>query len=144
MYKICSKCNEEKSVTEFSWRNKEKGTRTTRCKQCHRDYSNTHYKDNTNDYKKRSREARPEQRRKIKEYMIQYLREHPCVDCGETDIEVLEFDHIIMVGSKARRVTQCTSISSLIDEIAKCEIRCANCHTRRTRKMLGWLREDKF
>ncbi len=70
---------------------------------------------------------------------IVYLLDHPCVDCGEYDPLVLEFDHY----QKKQR-----SISSMIrsraswetiqEEIAKCKVRCANCHRRKTLLKLGW------
>jgi hypothetical protein len=66
------------------------------------------------------------------------LREGACVDCGLKDLLVLEFDHI---GQKRHRVTVLArrgcSLATLEAEIAQCEIRCANCHRRRTRSMRG-------
>ena len=32
-------------------------------------------------------------RQQTRERLAAYLAEHPCVDCGETDIRCLEFDH---------------------------------------------------
>ncbi len=65
-----------------------------------------------------------------KEYVIKYLEQHSCVDCGNTDIRVLEFDHT--KGPKYKCVSvlvwQAYSIEVLDAEIAKCEVRCANCH----------------
>lgn len=66
--------------------------------------------------------------------VIEYLREHPCVDCGETDIVVLEFDHVR--GEKRFCISEMMAYSypwsSVLAEIEKCEVRCANCHRRRT------------
>ena len=63
-----------------------------------------------------------------REYVNNYLSTHACVDCGCTDIRTLDFDHVR--GKKSENVSlmmRC-SMQSLLDEIAKCEIRCANCH----------------
>jgi hypothetical protein len=60
-----------------------------------------------------------------------YLLEHPCVDCGETDPIVLEFDHN---GDKFMTVSAMKvnySQGKLLAEIAKCEVRCVKCHRRR-------------
>ncbi len=69
-----------------------------------------------------------------------YLSEHPCVDCGESDIVVLEFDHVI--GEKKWNVSVLVHSPSpwatVEHEIAKCEVRCANCHRRRTAKQFNW------
>lgn len=63
--------------------------------------------------------------------MVEYLRTHPCIDCGETDVRVLHFDHVR--GKKIRSVSYLAHKDSprLAAEIAKCDIRCANCHHRR-------------
>lgn len=55
-----------------------------------------------------------------------------CVDCGEKDFDVLEFDHVR--GEKSGTVAQFmrSGPSRLYAEIDKCEVRCANCHRKVT------------
>lgn len=67
-----------------------------------------------------------------------YLIEHPCVDCGENDPVVLEFDHIR--DKKAFTIGSCLHYdwSKIENEIAKCEIRCSNCHKRKTAREQNW------
>jgi len=74
-------------------------------------------------------------RKRNRIFILEYLKVHPCVDCGEMNIIVLEFDHII--GEKERCVSEMiyrNSISNLEKEINKCEVVCANCHKKRTEK----------
>lgn len=105
-------------------------------------YARKHYQENKDLYRARSKVNRPQCIARNKQWLLEYLREHPCVDCGETDVEVLEFDHIDLVGSKARRIgSHISSLGRLKKEVAKCAVRCANCHTRRTRRQLGWFRD---
>lgn len=118
--KRCSKCGEEKSEEEFY-------ARHYWCKKCDIEYM-----------------KRPESRRKDKErrtrwveqkgdYIDAYKREHPCVDCGEKDIDVLEFDHVR--GKKRRGISdmknRSCSLETLKKEIKKCDVRCSNCHRKR-------------
>ena len=62
-----------------------------------------------------------------------FLADKHCTDCPETDPLVMEFDHVR--GNKrssiSRMLRHCLW-STILTEIAKCEIRCANCHRRRT------------
>lgn len=73
--------------------------------------------------------------------IVSYLAKHPCVDCGETDPLVLQFDHV--AGVKTINVTATLHLADwgkIAAEIAKCAVRCANCHSRKTSSQLGWLR----
>lgn len=73
-----------------------------------------------------------------------YLMRHPCVDCGERDSVVLEFDHVPDRASKSAGVGELVRRrarwAELRDEIRKCDVVCANCHRRRTAKRSGWRR----
>jgi L-lysine 2,3-aminomutase len=65
--------------------------------------------------------------------MVDYLREHPCVDCGEDDIVVLEFDHLRDKSANVSAIMlQKNEWRRVLEEMAKCEVVCANCHRRRT------------
>ena len=74
------------------------------------------------------------------EKVFDYLREHPCVDCGEADPVVLEFDHrdaatrMLYVAQMIERRYAWVKIQA---EIEKCDVRCANYHRRKTSRQFG-------
>lgn len=137
---ICRRCNNDKSDEEFSWKVKVRGIRQTICKTCQKSYAAEHYLANKDQYKARTKRSNPALRQKNKEYMLDHLRCHPCADCGEDDIEVLQFDHVSLRRGGKTVTQMMSSRKKLIEEIAKCEVRCANCHVRRTRRQFGWER----
>jgi hypothetical protein len=73
---------------------------------------------------------RHRERRKI----LDVLRDNPCVDCdGEFPIECMEFDHVPERGPKIANVaTLVGSPRRFLEELAKCDLVCANCHKIRT------------
>lgn len=80
-------------------------------------------------------------RRRIHAAVRQYLEAHPCVDCGEKDPVVLQFDHRDPEEKHhavSDMVSRGRSQKAIFAEIAKCDVRCANCHARRTAAQLGY------
>jgi hypothetical protein len=108
------------------------------CKQCKLEYDKQYYAKNDS-RQKWQREQNKKVAKRNQDYVWNYLLNHPCVDCGESDPVVLEFDHqkdkISGVGKMSSKQV---SISKLQAEIDKCQIRCCNCHRRKTARTLGW------
>ena len=80
---------------------------------------------------------------KTKLWVMWYLLDHPCVDCGESNPIVLEFDHVR--GEKTADISTLKSkgkLAAIKREIPKCEVRCANCHRRITYRRLMGLEDD--
>jgi hypothetical protein len=115
------------------------------CKTCQNNYGQAHYQTHRAAYIKMARLRNAEQSRINAEFLIDYMEHHPCVDCGETDIVVLQFDHqrdkVLSVSVLSR---EGHSLEKVKREVAKCEVVCANCHTRRTAKQFGWYRLKQF
>lgn len=64
-----------------------------------------------------------------------YLFKHPCVDCGETDVSILQFDHLRdKIDSIANMVKHGEPVWRIEAEMAKCEVRCGHCHQHKTDK----------
>ena len=60
-------------------------------------------------------------------YISNLLTTKGCIDCGEKDLVVLDFDHIKnKKQSISRMIHRGFSLNKIIEEIEKCEIRCAN------------------
>lgn len=136
MTKKCPRCDRRLPITDFNW--KEKNVRrATYCKDCSREYIKNHYKNNRQYYIKKAMKRNRVIIQKAQEYLGSYLITHPCVDCGETDILVLEFDHVDKASKMenvSRIIRKGASLESLIKEVSKCDVRCANCHRRKTEK----------
>ena len=84
--------------------------------------------------RERQKPARQKRIRDRRERMYNYLLDHPCVDCGETNPLILEFDHIEPDQKEFGVMSKVDVIpwEKLFLEIEKCVVRCANCHRIRT------------
>lgn len=79
--------------------------------------------------------AQKRHRIKVRAHLFEYLSSRACVDCGERDPIVLDFDHRdrrSKVKGVAKMLSGHYSWTSVLKEIDKCDIRCANCHRRKT------------
>lgn len=144
MKKICSGCGEERDTeNDFSWKNKNRGIRNTRCKFCQSQISKQHYKSNKQSYLDRARAREVLVTEDNQKKLVNYLACHPCVDCGCADIRVLEFDHVR--GKKESDISRMMSVgcswTTIEAEITKCEVRCATCHRIRESKKSGSWRQ---
>jgi len=131
--KVCGTCNKEKSIGEFSLKH---GKPQYNCKECHKEYRKNHYETNRQKYIDKAKRNKEEYR---KQY-FEWLSTKSCVDCGVSDIRVLEQDHLrdkeYNVSSRIGRLT----LEAMMPELDKCEIVCANCHRIRTIDRGGWNR----
>ena len=80
-------------------------------------------------------EAQKRHRMKVRGKLLEFLSSKECMDCGENDPIVLDFDHKnpnLKFKPISNMLSGHYSWESLLKEIEKCEIRCANCHRRKT------------
>ena len=141
--KICTKCQQDKSLAEFSFRKKEVGKRHAWCQPCMRKHNMSRYYSRHSYYKSHHQTLTEKSRQAKSQLLLTYLLEHPCLDCGESDPIVLEFDHrdgVEKIGSVTEMVCHNCSWPKIMAEIQKCDVRCANCHRRRTAKVRGYTR----
>src|SRR4051812_1093505 len=92
--KHCSRCNQTKPTEAFSWRNRAKAKRSPFCRACQAEYNRRHYLANKDLYVARAEVSKRKAKLERTRLLLEYLATHPCVDCGETDPVVLEFDHL--------------------------------------------------
>ncbi len=141
--KRCSTCKRRRSTSTFN-RNAAKpdGLQAT-CRDCGKVYSKAYYKGHAPKMRKQITAKNKERMNRVKRKVHEYLVDHPCVDCEESDLVVLEFDHrdgeekVTEIGTMLKNRYSWTRIEA---EIAKCDVRCANCHRRKTAKDQGWLK----
>lgn len=128
--KKCGKCQKRKPVDQFYWKDKARGTRHSYCRACFAARHKTYYQENKQYYLEKK--ARCKQR--LREY-VNELKRAPCTDCGRTyPPYVMDFDHLNgeeKGGLVAHLVAQ-GQVRRAKEEIAKCELVCANCHRIRT------------
>lgn len=137
MWKFCRRCHKRKSPDAFGRRQRGTDILTSYCKECQRKYCHEHYQTHRARHNERRYANQVVYRRRNRATVDAYLFSHPCVDCGESDPIVLEFDHVR--GTKRveiSRLIHLATAATLEAEIAKCDVRCANRHRRKTFKEL--------
>jgi len=140
MDKLCKKCKKEKDVSFFNKDKSNTDNLNAICKVCSREKARKYHSKEYNCVIVKNKKLGRWEKQK---YILDYLLVHPCVDCGEKDPIVLQFDHQRdKIKSISALVRSCSSLEKIIEEIAKCEIRCANCHIRRHSKERGYRKEQ--
>jgi hypothetical protein len=139
--KWCGDCKVFLTVFEFSFKVRERGLLQSYCKPCQSRRSKQHYQLNAAAYKQRiannSVRLRAECRRRLQEYLLPQR----CVDCGLQDLATLEFDHrepSEKTADISYMVQRAFGWPTILHEMDKCDVVCANCHRRRTALQFGW------
>ena len=144
--KICTTCKEPKDLDQFH-KNLKKGSGLQPvCIPCRKIYDANYFRRKSEEdpsYRRLRVAAKKQAVEKARQCIYEYLLEHPCVDCGESDTVVLQFDHIDRL-KKSFNIGNAVGAGLLVDkiaeEISKCQVRCANCHIRRTAKQMNWVK----
>jgi hypothetical protein len=139
--KLCNKCKEFLPLTEFSFYTGGNHYNTW-CKACSATAARLRERVKAGTVNTKRSVLERARRAKLGAEVLKYLKTHPCVDCGETDPVVLDFDHVrgVKRQSVTRMISCQWSLTSVFEEIAKCVVRCANCHRRKTAKAQNWSR----
>jgi hypothetical protein len=116
------------------------GQRDSFCRPCRSAYHREHYEANRQRYIDQARISKQKLQLERTTYLIRFFDTHPCINCGEQDPVVLEFDHLRDKSFAIGQAVTRKSWQSILDEIEKCEVVCANCHRRRTAERRGSLR----
>ena len=142
MERRCARCKEMKNEDVFAGPFPSRPRKDAYCRPCRSEYQREHYFAHRPDVIRRNGARKQEERHRRVAAILDYLRNHPCVDCGETDPVVLEFDHL---GEKSFTVAdgmKSKAWAAVLEEIEKCEVVCVNCHRRRTASRGAFRRAD--
>ena len=118
--KLCSRCEEEKDLTEFYKRTQRKDGYAAWCKNCANEYSAERVK---------------VWRLQTKIRLVAHFG-NCCVDCGNSYPPfVMDFDHKNPSQKKfAISSSKIAKWERILEEANKCELVCANCHRVRTHR----------
>lgn len=108
------------------------------CRDCRKEYNQEWYRKNKQKHKARARENFERQLLDRHQFVFDYFATHPCIDCGENDPVVLDFDHRGNKSYTISNILRTHAWATVLKEIAKCDVRCSNCHRRKTAKQFDW------
>ena len=145
--KECSSCRRPQPHSEFNVRRASHDGLQSICRCCDNERARRYYSENREAHVRVIMARKATIRLASLEAIGEYLADHPCVDCGESDLRVLDFDHREGV-SKHNEVMKLAhdgySIARVLAEIAKCDVRCRNCHARVTYARQGYTWRTAF
>lgn len=135
MLKRCYTCKDPKDPSQFNRNARRKDGLQSNCRDCAKRVSRRHYEANPADYK-----ARAKARKRHMLEQVRAMKTERCEACRKKFHPVcMDFDHRDpqeKKGSVATMIRQGLAFSTILAEIAKCRLICANCHRVRTMKQL--------
>jgi len=135
--KKCSKCGVEKMEDCFHPDASKRSGFHSQCKECRNTFKLEKYYSDTDGRKRHIKRVNITKSSIRKDNQIKVMRiqkQLGCIDCDEHDPLVLDFDHVSgeKVLAISRMISEGMRWETIEAEIAKCEVRCANCHRRKT------------
>lgn len=134
--KRCPRCGETKPHSEFHLSRRRRDGLQSICKSCRAVIDHDRYE--------RQRGTRVPTRtweRGRRLWLLSLKTGRPCTDCGKIfPPQVMQWDHLpgnLKLGNISTGLRD-RSRQEILDEIAKCELVCANCHALRTFQRSGW------
>ncbi len=131
----CSRCG-WKDESEFNLRDAKRGILQSICRDCQCKLGRARYANNKKNVLEINRRSKQKSQVRAAVFIQEYLSSRACVDCGESDMAVLTFDHI--KGEKKYYISDIVtggySIETIKEELEKTEVVCFNCHMRRERR----------
>lgn len=128
-------------MLEFGKNKAQKDGKQVQCIEC-RKLTNSEYYKKTPEKNIERRAWSIARRSEGRLYILSVLQQSACVDCGNDDWRVIEFDHL---RDKLYNISDMTkracSVETIKAEIAKCVTRCANCHRIKTHIEQGWYKD---
>lgn len=138
--KHCPTCSTLKDVKNFNLDKARPDGLSSQCKECKRIVQRNWYARNKERHVANVARRRRAAETEIIKRILQYLTQHPCADCGETNPVLLEFDHVRgeKVNSVCNLISRGFGWDKIQAEINKCEVRCCRCHRLKTAKQFGY------
>ena len=135
LMKTCNRCKVKKPFSEFNNKRDSGHLSSVQpyCRPCQGEYQRENYESRRIPLLNGVYKTRQVRKTEIRTFLAEFYSSHPCVDCGETDILVLEFDHVTgKTFGLNEAIRDVVSLKKIKEEITKGEVRCANCHRRIT------------
>lgn len=143
--KFCTQCKSTKSIFDFNKNRSSSDGLQTYCRLCDRERNKFRCKNNISGTRDKAYDRKRKNLKINQNIIIEFLQKNPCIDCNNNDILVLEFDHRDP-STKYKNVGEllCYATSTVLKEIEKCDVRCANCHRIKTSKTRNDYRYQAF
>lgn len=129
--KTCNRCGENKPLSEFN-KKRASGVQPY-CRPCQSSYQKDNYEGTRIARLENIYDNRKKRKTTIRLFLAEFYTAHPCVDCGETDLTVLDFDHLTEKNFGLNKALgDAMPLDKIKEELEHGEVRCANCHRKVT------------
>lgn len=138
--KRCPGCGRDLPTSAYHRNRRQRDGLQAQCRECKNARQRAWYRKNQAAETLKKGAQRDARRQTARRRLYALLVRSACADCGESDPACLDFDHVR--GEKRMSVATMVGYAygweAVRAEIAKCEVRCANCHRKKTAREQGW------